>query len=107
MSVVQPVCELLELLIHPESDGVVTEGATGFDDVPIFLLLDDLLQLQPQGNLAQVRVNAWEVDTIFHINEHKTGIFCLYTYSYTQDNILILVLDTMTNIVCACIPQRG
>lgn len=87
MSVVQPFCELLELLIYPESDGVVTDGATGFDDVPLFLLLDDLLQLQPLGNLAQVPVNAWEVYKISHIHEHKTDILCLYTFSYTQDNI--------------------
>lgn len=68
MSVVQPFCELLELLTHPESDGIVTEGAASFDDVLIFLVLDDLLQLQPQGDLTQARINAWEICTETHLD---------------------------------------
>lgn len=96
MSVVQPFCELLELLIQPESGGVVTEGATGFDDVQISLLLDDLLQIQPQGYLTQVQANTWEAYKISHINEHETRRgSSLYTYRHTQDNNSILLLGTI------------
>lgn len=61
VSVVQSLGELLKLLAHPEGDGVVSEGAAGFDDVLVSLLLDHLPHLQLQSNLSQVRANTWGV----------------------------------------------
>ena len=52
VSVVQSLGELLKLLTHSEGDGVVSEGAASLDDELVPLLLDHLLQLQPQSNLS-------------------------------------------------------